>query len=209
VDAPERSRNPLHAALLLAAIAALTTGSVVLVKQHTAGRIAANEVQARQQRIAQILETLAYDNVPGNDRITVTDELLGRTQQPVYRARYTGEPVASVIQVTTSDGYSGSIVLLVGVDLQGKVLAVRTLDHRETPGLGDAIDIAKHDWITGFDGASLASPPGAWAVRRDGGQFDQMTGATVTSRAVVGAVHDALLYFDRHGQRFFSQSPMQ
>ncbi|MDH3713155.1 MAG: electron transport complex subunit RsxG [Gammaproteobacteria bacterium] len=206
MDNPERSGRLLHAAIVLAVTAALTTGSVVLVKQLTTTRIAANEALARQQRIAQILAAHPYDNVPGDDRIAVTDGLLGRTRQPVHRARRGGEPVASVIQVTTGEGYSGSIVLLVGVDLQGKVLAVRTLRHRETPGLGDAIEIAKHDWITRFEGASLAAPGDGWSVRRDGGRFDQLTGATVTSRAVVGAVHNALLYFDRHGERIFRDS---
>ncbi len=88
--------------------------------------------------------------------------------------------------------------------MNGDVLAVRILRHRETPGLGDAIEVDKGDWITRFDGASLAAPARAWAVRRDGGEFDQLTGATVTSRAVLGAVHGALLYYARHGEELFA-----
>lgn len=204
MDDPERSVSPLRTAVVLAVFAALTTGAVALVHEHSAARIAANDAQARRRQVAEILPEQAHDNVPHEDRITVTDELLGGVEQPVYRARRAGEPVASVIQVIAHDGYNGSIVLLVGIDVQGNVLAVRALQHRETPGLGDAIEMSKDDWIASFDGASLAAPRGAWAVRRDGGEFDQLTGATVTSRAVVGAVHDALLYFDLHSHSIFT-----
>jgi len=201
---PERSVSPLRTAVVLAVFAALTTGTVALVHEHSAARIAANDARARRQQVAEILPAQAHDNIPHEDRITVTDELLGDVEQPVYRARRAGESIASVIQVTASDGYNGRIVLLVGIDAQGKVLAVRALQHRETPGLGDAIEMGKDDWITNFDGASLAATRGAWAVRRDGGEFDQLTGATITSRAVVGAVYDALLYFDLHSDTLFT-----
>ena len=110
-----------------------------------------------------------------------------------------------MIQATTKRGYNGTIVLLVGVDVRGEVVTVRVLRHSETPGLGDGIDRDKDDWISGFDGTSLAMVPGAWAVRRDGGEFDQLTGATVTSRAVVGAVHDALVYYERHRQAIWRE----
>jgi len=204
MNSPERVASPLRAALVLAVFAALTSGAVALVKHHSSERIAANQKQAREQRLAQILPQHVYDNRPGEDHVLVSDPLLGMTPQPVYRARRAGEPAASGIQVTAHNGYNGDIVLLVGVDRRGNVLSVRTLRHRETPGLGDGIDITRDDWITSFDGISLAAADAAWAVRRDGGQFDQLSGATVTSRAVIGAVRNALLYFDRHRNWIFS-----
>ena len=89
--------------------------------------------------------------------------------------------------------------LLIAVDARGRVLGVRVLSHSETPGLGDGIEAARSDWILGFDGRSLDNtPPADWAVRKDGGAFDQFTGATVTPRAVVWAVHDGLRRFQAH-----------
>ncbi len=208
MNAPGHVRDVLRAVLTLSTFAAVGAGGVALIKELSAARIAANEAQALQRRVAQILPAHAYDNVPGDDRIAVVDRLLGSArEQPVYRARRGGEPAAGIIQVTTARGYNGRIVLLVGVDTRGEVIAVRTLHHRETPGLGDAIEIDKGDWITGFEGASLAAPPQAWSVRSDGGAFDQLTGATVTARAVVGAVHNALLYYDRHREQIFAAEP--
>ncbi len=201
---PEHAGSPLAAVVLLAAVATITGSGVALVQLLSAERIAANEIHAREQRVAQILPANGYDNLPGSDRVTVNDALLGDTPQVVFRARQAEVPVAGVIQVTAPDGYNGSIVLLVSVNLQGEVLGVRTLSHRETPGLGDGIDIARNDWMTRFDGLSLSAPDEVWTVRRDGGQFDQLTGATVTSRAVIGAVRNALLYFDRNRSGIFA-----
>jgi electron transport complex protein RnfG len=103
------------------------------------------------------------------------------------------------MEVHAPDGYSGAIRLLVAIDPAGTVLATRVVQHRETPGLGDFIDAGKSDWIARFTGRSLQSPTIAgWRVRKDGGEFDQYTGATVTSRATVGAVARALALFERH-----------
>ncbi len=201
---PDQNSRPLRAALLLALIACVAGSVVALVKLHTSERIVANEKQAREQRITQLLPPHSYDNRPGEDRLLADDALLGKTPQSVFRARRGGEPIAGVIQVTTEKGYNGRIVLLVGVDLQGTVLGVRTLRHRETPGLGDGIELHRSDWISQFEDSSLAEANGAWSVRRDGGRFDHLTGATVTSRAVIGAVHNALIYFDRNQSRIFT-----
>jgi Na+-translocating ferredoxin:NAD+ oxidoreductase subunit G len=135
-------------------------------------------------------------------------ELLGTTAAvPVYRARRNGETIAIVIAPVAPDGYSGSIRLLVGIDREGRVLGVRVTAHKETPGLGDAIDKRKSPWILGFDGKSLQDPPAArWAVRKDGGDFDEFTGATITPRAVVGAVAGALVYFERHRDELLARA---
>lgn len=204
MDSPDPSVNPLRSALVLAVFAAVATGLVALVHEHSAARIAANQTQAQTDRLMQILPLQQYEEVPGENHMPLVEGLAENVPQPVYRAWRAGKPAASAIQVTASDGYNGGIVLLVAVDIGGEVLGVRTLRHRETPGLGDAIDIAKGDWITRFDGRSLGTQQNAWAVRRDGGQFDQLTGATVTSRAVVRAVRTALVYFESNRERIFS-----
>jgi electron transport complex protein RnfG len=105
--------------------------------------------------------------------------------------------VAALFAVTARDGYSGAIRLLIGIRADGTITGVHTLSHRETPGLGDGIDRAKSNWIEQFEGRSLADPAaGGWQISRDGGEFDQLTGASVTSRAVVKAVRQTLEYFD-------------
>jgi electron transport complex protein RnfG len=146
-----------------------------------------------------------HDNDLLADRITVSDPLLGRNGHHIYRARQDGEPNGAVLEATAPDGYGGNIALIVGVDMQGKVQGVRVVPpHNETPGLGDKIETKKSDWIYGFNGLSLGNPADAgWAVKKDGGQFDSFTGATITPRAVVGAVHRALQYFDANQTAVF------
>jgi Na+-translocating ferredoxin:NAD+ oxidoreductase subunit G len=141
------------------------------------------------------------------DVVLVRDpELLGTPGQvSVYRARQRGRPVAVVISPVAPVGYSGPIRLLVGILADGTLSGVRVVSHRETPGLGDKVELERDDWILGFDGRSLGDPPvSRWAVRRDGGVFDQFTGATVTPRAVVRAVRDALVYFEAHRDELFA-----
>ena len=192
-------RRPLRAALLLAAAAVVTVGIVAIVNDLARPRIEANE---RAQRVAQLAEVLGgtrYDNDLLQDVVTVRDtERLGTDEPlPVYRARQAGQPVAAILTTVAADGYAGSIRLLVGIAADGRLLGVRVLTHRVTRGLGDAIDERMSDWIHAFKGRSLGDPaPERWRVKKDGGDFDQFTGATVTPRAVVRAVLNALLYFE-------------
>jgi electron transport complex protein RnfG len=122
----------------------------------------------------------------------------------IYRAWSGGAPAAALFAVTARGGYAGPIRLLVGVSAGGTVTGVRILEHRETPGLGDGIEPARSGWVYQFDGRSLGDPPlAAWQLRTDGGQFDQLTGASVTPRAVVKAIRETLIYFDAHQAEIF------
>jgi electron transport complex protein RnfG len=206
---PARAR-PLRAALLLAAVATVTVGAVAVVHDVARPRIEANERAQRVAKLAEVLGAVQYDNDLLEDAITVRDpDLLGTTDAlPVHRARLGGRPVAALIETVAPDGYSGSIRLLVAVDTSGDLLGVRALSHRETPGLGDGIDRRKSNWIDAFVGRSLGDPSSeGWKVRKDGGEFDQFTGATVTPRAVVRAVHNALVFFDAHRDEIFAAAP--
>jgi H+/Na+-translocating ferredoxin:NAD+ oxidoreductase subunit G len=191
----------LRAAAILAGVAIVAFGLIAITHEATRDAIAAAN---RARVLAKFDEVLAgehYDNDLLADRIDVRDsDLLGTTAAvPVYRARRRGETIAVVIAPVAPNGYSGPIHLLVGIHRDGRVLGVRVTAHRETPGLGDAIDIRKSNWILAFTGRSLqAPPPPKWTVRKDGGDFDQFTGATITPRAVIGAVAGALAYFERH-----------
>jgi electron transport complex protein RnfG len=123
----------------------------------------------------------------------------------VYRARREGKPIALVMAPVAPDGYSGAIKLLIGIGYDGTLTGVRVSAHHETPGLGDAIDEERSDWIFGFDGKSLDNPPlDRWRVKRDGGAFDQLTGATITPRAIVKAVKKSLLYYREHRADLFA-----
>jgi electron transport complex protein RnfG len=202
----ELPRRMLVAAGLLAAFAVAGAGLVALTAQATRERIAANERAYLLRSLNDVVPASAYDNDLFTDTTEVVDaELLG-SPDPVtaYRARRDGRPVAVILNVVAPDGYSGPIRLVIGIDARGELTGVRVVSHRETPGLGDDIEVERSDWILGFAGLGLDSlPEQGWAVKRDGGQFDQFTGATITPRAVVKAVHNALIYFEAHRERLF------
>jgi electron transport complex protein RnfG len=147
------------------------------------------------------------DNDPLQDRIEVSEpDLLGSGVTRVYRIRGGGEPVAVVLDPVVPDGYAGPIKLLVSVLADGTLGGVRVLAHRETPGLGDKIETAKSDWALSFDGKSLADPTEEkWKVKRDGGIFDQFTGATITPRAIVKTVKNTLLFVRQQGAALYEQ----
>jgi Na+-translocating ferredoxin:NAD+ oxidoreductase subunit G len=195
------ARRSLRAALTLLAVASVTFGVVALVHERTRADIAAAARARQQEQFVAVLAGRPFDNDPLQDVVELRDvELLGTAAPvPVHRARQQGQPVAVIIAAVAPDGYSGPIELLVGIAPDGRLLGVRVTRHRETPGLGDFIELRRSDWIQQFAGRSLQSPTLArWQVRRDGGDFDQFTGATVTPRAVVTAVARTLQAFERH-----------
>lgn len=197
---PEISRSMLKNALVLGLFAIGTVGSVALLQQGTATRIAAAEREAQVRALAEILPAGSYDNHLLDNRIELNAPELGhRSPQSAYLALKGNQPSALILPVTAPDGYSGAIQLLVGIFADGRLAGVRVLSHKETPGLGDKIELAKSDWVRSFEGKSLSNPgEDGWAVKKDRGEFDQFAGATITPRAVVKAVHGALRYFDKH-----------
>ena len=169
----------------------------------TRERIADNELAQRLAALRAVLPATGYDNEPHLDAVFITSpELLGASKPlPVYRARRNGVPVAVVLTAIAPNGYSGAIHLLVGIGVDASVIAVRVTAHTETPGLGDRIEVNKADWIDRFNGMQTTDPlASAWVLDKDGGDFDHITGATVTSHAVVSAVRNAVIYFDAHRQ---------
>jgi Na+-translocating ferredoxin:NAD+ oxidoreductase subunit G len=202
----------LRSAGLLGMVALLGTALLAGIHQLTKDRIEAQQKRAVLTQLNQVLPAHSYDNALHEDVVEILDPSWFRHPDPVrvYRARSEGDPVGVVLTVVAPDGYNGDIRLLVGILANGRISAVRVLEHRETPGLGDPIELRRSDWITGFSGRSLTDPlPAGWAVRRDGGQFDQFTGATITPRAVVEAVQRALTYFSRHRETLFEKPPMR
>ncbi|MEC9410869.1 MAG: electron transport complex subunit RsxG, partial [Pseudomonadota bacterium] len=189
----------------LAIFAVVTAGAIALAQTLTADRIAYNIKAAEARALNEILPASSYDNDLLNDTMNVdkrfNQQLLGPLPDSavIYRARNNGEVSAVILPAVAPDGYTAEIDLIVGVKSDGTLAGVRVVAHRETPGLGDKVEIRKSDWITSFEGKSLAQPvPEQWAVKKDGGDFDQFTGATITPRAVVRSVKRALKFFEMH-----------
>ena len=204
---PELSRSMLKNSLVLALFAAVTVAVVAITQQSTESRILEAERAAQIRALGEILPAQSYDNALLDNVITLNEPLLGhRAETPAYLATLAGQPAAVILQANAPDGYSGTISLLIGIMADGTLSGVRVIQHKETPGLGDRIELAKSPWIKSFDGKSLSNPvERGWAVKKDQGDFDQFAGATITPRAVVAAVHKALQYFDQHHVEFFAQ----
>jgi Na+-translocating ferredoxin:NAD+ oxidoreductase subunit G len=208
------AKASVYTALNLLFFAVIGTALLAITYQLTHEPIARSEEKEKLKLVTQIAPAETYDNDIIKDTTELAaDKLLGNDDTTVaYLGRLKGQPSIAVIQVIAPDGYSGKISLIISIrsDGQGngKIGGVRVISHKETPGLGDYIEIARSKWITGFDGTSLDNPRDSdWKVKKDGGQFDYMAGATITPRAVVKAVHKALQYFAQHRDEMFKQSP--
>ena len=198
-----RQRAGWRAVLSLAGIAALVGLVVGVAWDSTRDRIADNEARRVLAELTAILPPTLYDNEPHRDVITL--DLSGDESRQIWRARRNGEPVAAVLTSLAPDGYSGQIRLLVAITVDGQILGVRVASHSETPGIGDAIDARKSPWIRTFIGHSLTDPPESrWRLKKDGGDFDAISGATISSRAVVAATRRAMQYFRLHREQIFA-----
>ncbi|MFN2381041.1 MAG: RnfABCDGE type electron transport complex subunit G [Guyparkeria sp.] len=230
-------RRVLITAVVLAVFFGLGVGFVAYTEQKTADQIELNRQAVLLGQIMAVLQGEMHDNNPAEDGFLLPDPEALNLGEPVIRptegevlptqlpaeqrelamsagqlgfgAREDGEVVAVAIPVVTHRGYSGDIRLLVGVRADGELTGVRVLVQNETPGLGDKIKADKTNWIHAFTGRQLGDPPADdWAVKKDGGVFDQFTGATVSPRAVVEAVRNALEYVDRHHRLLFDRPSM-
>ena len=196
------------AAVILTGFAIVSTGLVAFTFTGTREIIAANERAALLSNLNALVSPERYDNRLDEDTLQIIDPEYMGTDEPVtvYRAYQHGEPVAVLATPVAPDGYSGPIRLLIGVYADGVLAGVRVLSHKETPGLGDPIELGRSDWVLSFTGKSLNNPDSkGWAVRKDGGVFDQFTGATITPRAVVKAARKFLGYFQQHRDQLFAK----
>lgn len=194
------------AGLLLAMFAVLGVGLVAFTHQATKDQIAENERMALLNSLNALVPAESIDNDIASDLTVVSDqERLGSIETTVYLGRNHNKPVAAVFTSIAPDGYSGQIKLLVAVGADGTLKGVRVVAHKETPGLGDRVEIEKSDWIHAFEGKSIGNPDiSHWKVKRDGGDFDQFSGATITPRAIVKAVKNTLLYYQENGKTLFA-----
>ena len=192
---------------VLALFAAVTSIAIGWTYLSTKSQIDFEVRRAEARQLLEIFPADTHDNEMVDDTFTIDAEtpLLGiREARQGYRARLNGDVIGVILPTTARDGYSGDIRALVGIRRDGTVAGIRVVAHRETPGLGDKVDIRKSDWVTDFNQRSLTDPtlPG-WNVKKDGGVFDQFTGATVTPRAVILATRRALEYANLHTATLF------
>ena len=203
------AKAALHTALNLLFFALIGTALLSLTYSLTRDTIAQSEEDERLRLVNQIAPATSFDNDIMKDTAQLAaDELLGSDEATtVYRGRMKGKPTIAVLQAYAPDGYGGKISMIVAIHHDGKIGGVRVVSHKETPGLGDYIEIAKNDWIDIFGTASLENHAEKdWKVKKDGGTFDYRAGATITPRAVVKAVHKALQYFALHREEVFSKN---
>jgi len=187
---------------LLGGVALITTAALALADRATSADIAAAQEKDMMQSITQVLPG-QYDNNLLKDTLQLDGP---NGEVTVYRARRAGRVEAVVFKVS-GFGYAGPIDCMMGIDRNGHVTGVRVIKHKETPGLGDKIDPAKSHWIYEFDGKYLGDPPAdKWAVKKDGGVFDQFAGATITPRGVVKAVKGGLEFFDKYRAQLFDEA---
>lgn len=202
------TRNSLTLGLFAMFTVGLISTTYVFTKERIAEQVRAYEARA----LMEILPPYTHDNVLVDSKIALAPSVRLSTQEKreAYIAVKDDQPVAVILPAVAPDGYNGRIELLVGINVDGTIAGVRAITHKETPGLGDKINTNVTEWIYSFNGKSLTNPsPARWAVRKDGGEFDQFAGATITPRAVVNAVYRTLEYFKANKNTLISLNDSQ
>jgi len=206
-DAAHTRPSIWRGSLILGVLAALCTALVAFTHRYTAPLIRANEQAYLERSLKPVLGGIAYQNELTKSLLVldVPHGLPGNEAASIYRVYADGVPAAALFIVSARNGFAGPIRLLIGVKIDGTVTSVRVLKHQETPGLGDMIESSKSDWLTQFNLTSLAAPATErWRIKRDGGDFDQLTGASITPRAIIKTIKETLLYFESNRDAVFS-----
>ena len=203
-------KNALKTAITMLAFASIGTSLLAYVFDITRAPIEASEKEARLALFKEILPVNVYDNDLLKTTVEIDpNDLLGNRVSTIANiAKFNNKTTGVILEAIAHDGYSGDIKLLIAIRADGSISGVRVLAHKETPGLGDYIDIAHGKWIKLFDDESVHKTPTAnWQVKKDGGKFDYMVGATITPRAVVKAVLKALQFYEINKQTLFAVTP--
>ena len=207
VAEPSYRKRVGYQAALLGGFATLSAAFLVIGDNSTRDTIALRIDEDVQASLRQVVPDNIHDNNLLENTVTIRDE----KRTVLFHRATKDSKVTAVAFTVTGKGYAGDIVLVMGVNAQGEMLGVRVLTHAETPGLGDKIEEKKDNWIYSFNGLSLDNvPKSQWAVKKDGGRFDQFSGATITPRAVVKAVKEGLQFFKMHqGEILTNITPSQ
>jgi len=198
----------LISAIILAAFAILGSSLVGISYESTHEQILENQRETLRRQINEVFPEIQHDNIVIDDVVSINDSELCDDEVKVYRAKLKQMPTGLIYSPVTANGYSGDILLTIAINENNQVTGVRVLQHKETPGLGDKIETRRSNWIKSFEGTSLTAPRAEkWAVKRDGGNFDQFTGATITPRAVVKAVKNTLQYHQLNKEKLHTMEP--
>lgn len=204
-------RNAFRTSAILFVFAIIGTAMMAYTFRQTRPVIEKSEQAEKLALINQVLPKSLYDNdLLAAHRELPADDLLG-TRKPtsMWLATKSGQPAGIVLEAIAPEGYSGDIGLLVGISADGVITGVRVTRHKETPGLGDYIELAKSHWVLQFNGKRMEKNDKAhWRVKKDGGEFDARAGATVTPRAIVKAARQALEYFHTHRDELLRTTPV-
>jgi len=206
-DAATAKPSLWRGSLILGVLAALCTALVAFTHRYTAPLIKANDQAFLEQSLKPVLGGIEYQDELTKSLLVldVPHGLPGNEAASIYRIYADGTPAAALFIVSARNGFAGPIRLLIGIRVDGSITSVRVLKHKETPGLGDMIESSKSDWLLQFDLTSLAAPvTESWLIKRDGGDFDQLTGASITPRAIIKAIKETLLYFESNQDAVFS-----
>ena len=190
-----------NSAFGLSIFAVITSGAIALTQVSTKDQIMENEREARAKALYEIVPRDSIDNNLLEDTYSVNAPKLTASEVPVdaFIARRDGQVVTVILPVVAPNGYTGKINMIVGINADESIAGVRVLAHKETPGLGDKVELKKSDWVLNFNGQHYEGDEDpSWAVKKDGGRFDQFTGATITPRAIVKATARAIHYFREH-----------
>jgi len=208
-NSPSMKRSIINNGMILGLFALVSTGLIVVTHLLTKDKIAKEIELSLVRQLTQIVPSENYNNNVYQDCIIVNDhDLLGsKDDQKVYRMRNNGSNFGLMITTVAPDGYSGKINIALAISNEGNILGANILNHQETPGLGDKIERSKSDWLNQFNGLSLKQlDKEEWQVKKDGGQFDGLTGATITPRAVVKAVYKTIQFVESHNKLLFNKA---
>ncbi|MGZ8183785.1 MAG: electron transport complex subunit RsxG [Methylobacter sp.] len=192
---------------VLAGFALIASVLLGVTNCSTEGTIQRRLDEDLKKSLEEVVPAGLYDNDMLQDTLNIpsAEYNIGANETTVYIAKKSGNVSAVCFKFTAPDGYSGAINMIMGIDRDGNILGVRVLSHKETPGLGDKIEVAKSDWILNFVGRSLDNlAPAKWAVKKDGGEFDQFAGATITPRKSVQAIYRGLQLFKAHQEQLIN-----
>lgn len=191
-------------------IVALISGIIVFTTySKTKGYIAKSESRYAKRFLFQVVPSANYNNDILIDTINIPKKyfsMLGIKSGENHLVKMNGKLISIIVPSIAHDGYNGKIKLLVGINLDGSIVSVRAISHKETPGLGDKMEADKSDWVLNFNKKSLKNLDSKlWKVKKDGGYFDQFTGATITPRAIVKKVHETLKYYEMDKSRIIKE----
>jgi electron transport complex protein RnfG len=206
------SLSILRSAWGLGLFAIITAGLIAVTQLGTKDIIVEQIKKARSKALLEIVPVSEFNNELLDDAfmLPASEELGNNESFEAFVALQDRLPTHIILPVTAPDGYTGPIRLIMSINMSGTLTGVRVIEHKETPGLGDKIDLKKSDWILSFNGKSLDNLTEAqWQVKKDGGEFDQLTGATITPRAIVGAVYEALIFFRKNKEQIIANALQQ